>query len=207
MSRQATPARPTRPARRGRLARTVPLLLVAWLVLEIWLVTVVAGWIGWFPTLLLLVAGVFLGGAVIKRAGARAFRAAVELSRDPQSAQPQTGTSMTVLAGLLLMVPGFLSDLLAVTFLLPPTRAVWRAVGRRITGSALRSATPVGADRFADAMRLQEQLRIHRPDGKVVQGEVVDPPAGPRGSADPSGSSGTSGPSGPDTGYRPPIAP
>ncbi|MFJ4678173.1 MULTISPECIES: FxsA family membrane protein [unclassified Kitasatospora] len=198
MSRQATPARP---ARRGRLARTVPLLVVAWLVLEIWLVTVVAGWIGWFPTLLLLVAGVFLGGAVIKRAGARAFRAAVELSRDPQSAQPQTGTSMTVLAGLLLMVPGFLSDLLAVTFLLPPTRAVWRAVGRRIAGSALRSTTPVGADRFADAVRLQEQLRIHRPDGKVVQGEVVDPPAGPRGSADPSG------PSGPDTGYRPPIAP
>ncbi|MEU5389376.1 FxsA family protein, partial [Kitasatospora cineracea] len=125
MSQQATPARP---ARRGRLARTVPLLIVAWLVLEIWLVTVVAGWIGWFLTLLLLVAGVFLGGTVIKRAGARAFRAAVELSKDPQSAQPQTGTSMTVLAGILLMVPGFLSDLLAVTFLLPPTRAVWRAV-------------------------------------------------------------------------------
>ncbi|MFB7949826.1 FxsA family membrane protein [Kitasatospora phosalacinea] len=198
MSQQATPARP---ARRGRLARTVPLLAVAWLVLEIWLVTVVAGWIGWFLTLLLLVGGVFLGGAVIKRAGARAFRAAVELSKDPQSAQPQTGTSMTVLAGVLLMVPGFLSDLLAVTFLLPPTRALWRVVGRRISGSVLRSTSPVGADRFADAMRLQEQLRIHRPDGKVVQGEVVDPPAGPY------GSSGPSGPSGPDTGYRPPITP
>ncbi|WP_285739859.1 FxsA family membrane protein [Kitasatospora phosalacinea] len=194
MSQQATPARP---ARRGRLARTVPLLVVAWLVLEIWLLTVVAGWIGWFLTLLLLVGGVFLGGTVIKRAGARAFRAAVELSKDPQSAQPQTGTSMTVLAGVLLLVPGFLSDLLAVTFLLPPTRALWRAVGRRITGSVLRSTAPVGADRFADAMRLQEQLRIHRPDGKVVQGEVVDPPAG----------RGPSGPSGPDTGYRPPIAP
>ncbi|MFD7734658.1 FxsA family membrane protein [Kitasatospora phosalacinea] len=192
MSQQATPARP---ARRGRLARTVPLLAVAWLVLEIWLVTVVAGWIGWFLTLLLLVGGVFLGGAVIKRAGARAFRAAVELSKDPQSAQPQTGTSMTVLAGVLLMIPGFLSDVLAVTFLLPPTRALWRAVGRRISGSVLRSTSPVGADRFADAVRLQEQLRIHRPDGKVVQGEVVDPPAGPR------------GPSGPDTGYRPPITP
>ncbi|GLW55622.1 membrane protein [Kitasatospora phosalacinea] len=195
VSQQATPARP---ARRGRLARAVPLLAVAWLVLEIWLLTVVAGWIGWFLTLLLLVAGVFLGGTVIKRAGARAFRAAVELSKDPQSAQPQTGTSMTVLAGVLLMVPGFLSDLLAVTFLLPPTRALWRAVGRRISGSVLRSTSPVGADRFADAMRLQEQLRIHRPDGKVVQGEVVDPPAGP---------GGPSGPSGPDTGYRPPITP
>ncbi|MFJ5229143.1 FxsA family membrane protein [Kitasatospora sp. NPDC088391] len=189
MSQQETPARP---ARRGRLARSVPLLIAAWLVLEIWLLTVVAGWIGWFLTLLLLVAGAVLGGTVIKRAGARAFQAAVQLSKDPQSAQPQTGTSMTVLAGVLLIIPGFLSDLLAVTFLLPPSRALWRALGRRITGSVLRSTAPVGADRFADAMRLQEQLRIHRPDGKVVQGEVVDPPAGPQG---------------PDTGYRPPLTP
>ncbi|RKE17855.1 UPF0716 protein FxsA [Streptomyces sp. TLI_171] len=189
VSQQATSARP---ARRGRLARSVPLLIAAWLVLEIWLVTVVAGWVGWFLTLVLLLAGVFVGGTVIKRAGARAFRAAVELSQNPKSAQPQTGTSMTVLAGVLLILPGFLSDLLAVTFLLPPTRALWRTLGRRITGSVLRSTAPVGADRIADAMRLQEQLRIHRPDGKVVQGEVVDPPVGPQG---------------PDTGYRPPITP
>ncbi|MFJ5925085.1 FxsA family membrane protein [Kitasatospora sp. NPDC092948] len=194
MSQQATPTRPTR---RGRL-RFVPLLIAAWLVLEIWLVTVVAGWVGWFLTLMLLLAGVFLGATVIKRAGVRAFRAAVELSKDPQSAQPQTGTSMTVLAGVLLILPGFLSDLLAVTLLLPPTRLLWRVVARRLTGSVLRSTAPVGADRFADAMRLQEQLRIHRPDGKVVQGEVVDPPTGPK---------GPSGPSGPDTEYRPPIAP
>ncbi|MGW4382221.1 FxsA family membrane protein [Kitasatospora sp. NPDC004531] len=189
MSQQATPARPTR---RGRLARFLPLLIAAWVVLEIWLVTVVAGWVGWFLTLVLLVAGVFLGGTVIKRAGVRAFRAAVELSKDPKSAQPQTGTSMTVLAGVLLILPGFLSDLLAATLLLPPTRALWRAAARRLTGSVLRSTAPVGADRFADAMRLQEQLRIHRPDGKVVQGEVVDPPSQPQG---------------PDTEYRPPIAP
>ncbi|MEV4561509.1 FxsA family membrane protein [Kitasatospora sp. NPDC049285] len=189
MTQQATPSRP---ARRGRLARIMPLLIAAWVVLEIWLVTVVAGAIGWFLTLVLLLAGVFLGGAVIKRAGARAFRAAVEQSRDPQSAQPQTGTSMTVLGGLLLILPGFLSDLVAVTFLLPPTRALWRTLGRRVTGAALRSTAPLGTDTFADAARLQEQLRIHRPDGKVIQGEVVDPPTGPQG---------------PDTAYRPPITP
>ncbi|WP_441247538.1 FxsA family membrane protein [Kitasatospora sp. McL0602] len=189
MSQQATPARP---APRSRLRRVLPLLITAWLVLEIWLLTVVASAVGWFTVLVLLVGGVFLGGSLIKRAGLKAFSAAVEQSRDPQSQQPQTGTSLTVLAGVLLILPGFLSDLLGLTLLLPPTRALWRALGRRLTRSALRSTTPAGTEPFADAVRLQEQLRIHRPDGKVIQGEVVEPGS-------------PAGPSDPGVDHRPPI--
>lgn len=183
-------ATPDRPARRSTLRRTAPLLIAGWLVLEIWLLTVVASAAGWFSVLLLLLGGVFLGGWLIKRAGVRAFSAAVEQSRNPGSQQPQTATTMTVLAGVLLILPGFLSDVLALTLLFPPTRALWRSAARRLTAGALRSTAPVGADRFADAARLQEQMRIHRPDGKVIQGEVVEPGAGPR----------------PDTEYRPPIS-
>ncbi|MFD0257272.1 FxsA family membrane protein [Kitasatospora indigofera] len=191
MTQQATPARP---APRGRLRRVLPLLITAWLVLEIWLLVQVGSAIGGFAVVLLLLAGVLLGGWLIKRAGLKALSAALEQSRDPKPQQAQTGTSLTVLAGLLLIVPGFLSDLLAVTLLLPPTRALWRAAGRRAAGAALRRSPVAGTDPFADAVRLQEQLRIHRPDGKIVQGEVVDPAQGPR------------GPQGPETGYRPPIA-
>jgi UPF0716 protein FxsA len=171
----------------------LPLLITAWLVLEIWLLVLVGSWLGGFAVLLLLIAGGVIGGSLIKRAGLKALSAAIEQSKNPQSQQAQTGTSMTVLAGLLLIIPGFLSDLIALTLLLPPTRALWRAAGRRIADKALRSTSTVGADPFADAMRLQEQIRIHRPDGKVIQGEVVEPDAGPR------------GPQGPDTTYRPPI--
>lgn len=171
----------------------LPLLITAWLVLEIWLLVQVGSWLGGLTVVLLLIAGAVIGGSLIKRAGLKALSAAIEQSRDPQSQQPQTGTSLTVLAGLLLIVPGFLSDVLALTLLFPPTRALWRAAGRKVADKALRSATPVGADPFADAMRLQEQLRIHRPDGKVIQGEVVEPGAGP------------AGPQGPDTRYRPPL--
>ncbi|MFF3598450.1 FxsA family membrane protein [Kitasatospora indigofera] len=191
MTQQATPARP---APRGRLRRVLPLLITAWLVLEIWLLVQVGSAIGGFAVVLLLLAGVLLGGWLIKRAGLKALSAALEQSRDPKPQQAQTGTSLTVLAGLLLIVPGFLSDLLAVTLLLPPTRVLWRAAGRRAAGAALRRSPVAGTDPFADAVRLQEQLRIHRPDGKIVQGEVVDPAQGPR------------GPQGPETGYRPPIA-
>ncbi|MER7670754.1 FxsA family membrane protein [Kitasatospora sp. NPDC096128] len=190
MTQQATP---TRPVPRGRLRRVLPLVIAAWLVLEIWLLVLVGSWLGGFAVLLLLIAGGLIGGSLIKRAGLKALSAAIEQSKNPQSQQPQTGTSMTVLAGLLLIIPGFLSDLVALTLLFPPTRALWRVAGRKVADKAIRSTSTVGTDAFADAMRLQEQLRIHRPDGKVVQGEVVDPEAGPR------------GPQGPDTTYRPPI--
>ncbi|MFJ7248025.1 FxsA family membrane protein [Kitasatospora sp. NPDC098652] len=191
MTQQATPARP---APRSRLRRVLPLLFTAWLVLEIWLLVQVASWLGGLTVLLLLIAGAVIGGSLIKRAGLKALSAAIEQSKNPQSEQPQTGTSMTVGAGLLLIVPGFLSDLVALTLLFPPTRALWRAAGRRIADKAMRSTATVGSDAFADAIRLQEQMRIHRPDGKVIQGEVVDPETGPP------------GPQGPDTTYRPPIA-
>ncbi|GAA1169683.1 UPF0716 protein FxsA [Kitasatospora gansuensis] len=186
MSQQVPPA-PSAP--RGRVRRVLPLLIAAWLVLEIWLLTVVAEATSWFAVLLLLLGGLLLGGWLIKRAGLKAISAAIEQSRQPQSQQPQTGTSMTVLAGLLLMLPGFLSDVLGLSLIFPPTRALWRALGRRFATTALRSTAPVGADPLADAVRLQEQIRIHRPDGKVIQGEVVDPAQ----------------PSGPNTDYRPPI--
>ncbi|MFJ2576679.1 FxsA family membrane protein [Kitasatospora aureofaciens] len=187
MTQQATPARP---APRGKLRRVLPLLITAWLVLEIWLLVQVGSWLGGLTVLLLLIAGAVIGGSLIKRAGLKALSAAIEQSRDPKPQQPQTGTTMTVLAGLLLILPGFLSDLVALTLLFPPTRALWRAAGRRLADKALRSTSAVGADPFADAMRLQEQIRIHRPDGKVIPGEVVEPEAGPQG---------------PDTTYRPPI--
>ncbi|MEU1422926.1 FxsA family membrane protein [Kitasatospora sp. NPDC005751] len=187
MTQQATPAPQ---ARRGKLRRVLPLVVTAWLVLEIWLLVQVGSWLGGVTVVLLLIAGALIGGSLIKRAGLKALSAAIDQSRDPKSQQPQTGTSLTVLAGLLLMLPGFLSDALALTLLLPPTRALWRAAGRRFADRALRSTAGLGADPLADAVRLQEQLRIHRPDGKVIQGEVVEPGAGPRG---------------PDTTYRPPL--
>ena len=187
VTQQATPARP---APRGKLRRVLPLLIAAWLVLEIWLLIQVGSAIGGFAVAVLLLAGVVIGGWLVKRAGLKAISAAIDQSRDPKPQQAQTGTSLTVLAGLLLIIPGFLSDVLALTLLLPPTRALWRAAGRRLAGAALRRSPVAGTDPFADAVRLQEQLRIHRPDGKVVQGEVVDPGQGPQG---------------PDTGYRPPI--
>jgi UPF0716 protein FxsA len=174
-----TSTQPARP-RRGRLRTFLPLGIAAWLVLEIWLLTLVAGEAGGFTVLLLLVAGFLLGGAVVKRAGRRAFQnlnQAVQRGGTPSGSE---GNGWLMLGGLLLMLPGLVSDALGLLLLVPP---VQKALGRRAERTferRLRAAAPGG---FGDAF---QQARIHRPDGKVVQGEVIrdephgEAPRGPR---------------------------
>jgi UPF0716 protein FxsA len=161
-----TPTYPARP-RRSRLRTFLPLGLAAWLVLEIWLLIVVAGAAGGFTVFLLLLAGFVLGSVVIKRAGRRAFQ---NLNEALQRGTPPSrggGNGFMMLAGLLLMIPGLASDALGLFLLLPP---VQKAVGRyaeRTVDRKLREATPGS---LGDAF---QQARMHRPDGKVVQGEVI----------------------------------
>ncbi|MFF5725666.1 FxsA family membrane protein [[Kitasatospora] papulosa] len=164
---------PTRP-RRSRARTLLPLGIAAWLVLEVWLLTVVAGATNGFTVLLILVAGAVLGAAVIKRAGRRAFRNLTETLQQmpgqpgaPEAPSGTKGNGFLMLGGLLLMIPGMISDVAGLLLLLPPVRTVLGRFAERSLDRRMRAATPGG---FSDAF---QQARIHRPDGKVVQGEVV----------------------------------
>ncbi|MGP4000077.1 FxsA family membrane protein [Streptomyces sp. 8N706] len=171
--------RRTRPKR--SLARTVlPLAVAAWLLLEIWLLIVVADAFGGLTVLLLLVAGVVLGGYVIKRAGRRAWRGFTANLQRAQAAQAggqpgdgpgtddeSSGNTLPMLGGLLLMMPGLISDALGLLCIFPPTRTLLHRTMERSLSRRMRSAR-VGT--LGDAF---QQSRIHRPDGKIVQGEVI----------------------------------
>lgn len=162
----ATTARSGR-SRRSRLRRYLPLGVAAWLVLEVWLLTWVAGAAGGFTVFLLLVAGVVAGSVVVKRAGRRAFRNLNDALQRGGSPARGGGNGLTMLGGLLLMIPGLVSDAAGLLLLLPP---VQQAVARS-TESALRQRLRRAAPgSLGDAF---QQVRIHRPDGKVVQGEVI----------------------------------
>ncbi|MEU6480166.1 FxsA family membrane protein [Streptomyces sp. NPDC047017] len=157
----------TRPPR-SRLRRFLPLGVAVWLVLEIWLLTLVAGAAGGFTVFLLLVAGFVLGAVVIKRAGRRAFQNLNEaLQRGGAPSQGRGGNGLMMLAGLLLMIPGMLSDAAGLLLLLPP---VQRAVGGLTQRTVDRKLRTAGPGTLGDAF---QQVRMHRPDGKVVQGEVI----------------------------------
>ncbi|GAB7107012.1 FxsA family protein [Streptomyces phaeofaciens JCM 4814] len=154
----------TRP-RRSRLRTFLPLGLAVWLVLEIWLLTLVAGAAGGLSVFLLLVAGFVLGAVVIKRAGRRAFRNLNETLQRGTAPTRGGGNGLMMLGGLLLMIPGLLSDAVGLLLLLPP---VQKAVSAYAERRLLAAAGVPGS--LGDAY---QQVRIHRPDGKVVQGEVI----------------------------------
>ncbi|MGW9432436.1 FxsA family protein [Streptomyces decoyicus] len=205
----ATPSPSPRPPQRSRARRFVPLGIAAWMVLEIWLLTVVAGATNGLTVFLLLVAGVILGGYVVKRAGRRAWRNLTESlqtagdpaasgssasSDDAESAgaksgrgrsgsgksgsgKPGSGNTLPMAGGLLLMIPGLVSDALGLLCLFPPTgKLIQRRAEKLLTR---RSGHGYAPGTFGDAF---QQARMHRPDGKVVQGEVIreDEPSSPR---------------------------
>ncbi|MDJ0465818.1 FxsA family membrane protein [Streptomyces sp. H27-C3] len=167
---------PTVP-KRSRARTFVPLGIAAWLVLEIWLLTVVASAAGRLAVFLLLVAGAVFGAVVIKRAGRRAFRNLTETLQRQQSGETpeegreergsSRGNGFLMLAGLLLMLPGLLSDVAGLVCLLPPVRSFLSRFAER---SLERRMSAAGPGSLGNAF---QQARIHRPDGKVVPGEVI----------------------------------
>ncbi|MFE2293176.1 FxsA family membrane protein [Streptomyces sp. NPDC059452] len=196
---------PTRP-RRSRARRFLPLALAAWLVLEVWLLTMVASAAGGLTVLLILVAGAVLGTVVIKRAGRRAFKNLTEtLQQMPgQPGAPEApqvtggkgsrGNGLLMLGGLLLLIPGLISDAAGLLLLVPPVRTLISRRAERSLERRMRAASPGS---LSDAF---QQARMHRPDGKVVQGEVIRE----------DGTRPSSRPSGPDDdpqGPRPPLTP
>lgn len=194
-----TTGTPTAPRRRSPARTFLPLAVAAWLILEIWLLGLVAGAAGGLTVAALLAGGMILGAVVIKRAGRRAFKNLTDTlqqaqqGQQPAPPQPGQGNGLTMAAGLLLMMPGLLSDAVGLLCLLPPVRA-W--IGRRAARSLERNMAAAPAGSFGDAF---QQARIRYPDGKIVQGEVVreDRPGGQDAGPD----------TGPDTTYRPPLAP
>ncbi|MGR8011708.1 FxsA family membrane protein [Streptomyces hypolithicus] len=169
---------PTAP-KRSRARTFVPLGVAAWLALEIWLLTLVAGAAGGLAVFLLLVAGVVLGSVVVKRAGRRAFQNLTETLQRRQSGETpaqrrgSSGNGFLMLGGLLLMLPGLISDVVGLLFLVPLVRSF---LGRHAERSLERRMSAVSRGGLGDAF---QQARMHRPDGKVVQGEVIREEASP----------------------------
>ncbi len=178
-----------RPERRRRSPwrALLPLAVLAWAALEIWLLVLLAEVATGWTVLAVLLAGFLLGSAAVKRAGRRAWQGLAESvqqmqeglrdpagNHPPQTEPDRRGNGTAMLGGLLLMVPGLASDALGLLCLFPPTGALLRRGASRMAGRGRLGET------FQQAHTAQEQVRMHRPDGRVVTGEVVrddEPPS------------------------------
>lgn len=108
--------------------------------LELWVIIQIGGVIGALPTIVLLLS-FSLGGAWLVRNQGRAawdrFSRAMAAGRIP--AKETADGALIILAGALLLTPGFLTDLIGILLLLPPIRATIRTVGTaRLLGGGWR---------------------------------------------------------------------
>jgi UPF0716 protein FxsA len=118
------------------------LLFIAVPIAELYVIIQVGQAIGALPTIAILVADSIIGSLLWRsqgRAAWRRFNAAVAEGRPP--AREVLDGVLIVFGGALLITPGFLSDILGLLLLLPPTRALFRGViVRRFTSRLVTRA-------------------------------------------------------------------
>ena len=160
--------------RRGRTLPVLAVLLVVAPLVELYVLIQVGQVVGALWTVAALVVVSLLGAALLRREGWRTWRAfttASSAGRLP-AAEVADG-ALVLLAGALLLTPGFLSDVVGLLLLVPPVRAVLR---RAVLAYATRRVLPGMVDGVVDGVLRRPTARGSR----VVEGEVVDGPADDR---------------------------
>jgi len=112
--------------------------------------------IGFFNSLLVLAGVSVVGAWIVKRQGMRVWRRFNEQVRRGAVPSREIADGVALLvAGALLLTPGFITDAIGVLLLLPPVRAVVRTVlARRSRGKHVITATysgPLTEHRVIDA--------------------------------------------------------
>ena len=107
-------------------------LVVVLPLVELYVIVQVGQSIGLLPTIVLLIAISAIGTSLVKREGIKVyqdFTATLQRGEEPSS---QIVQGFCILAaGVFLLAPGFISDVLAISLLLPPTRALVVAIMSR----------------------------------------------------------------------------
>jgi len=159
-------------------------LLVAVPILEVWLLIKVGQQLGLLPTVLILIAEAIIGALLMRHEGSRAWKALNEaFTQNKVPTGELADAALILVGGVLLMLPGFLTDVLGFVFLLRWTRPAARKiiaffVARRIS----RLGIPVVRPRL-DTENLIEGETVEQPpansrkqDGPVIiAGEIEEP--------------------------------
>lgn len=151
------------------------LIFVILPIAELYVIIQVGGAIGIWPTLALLLLDGFLGAYLTRtqgRAAWRRFNEAMAAGRVP--AKEVYDGAAIIFGGALLLSPGFITDILGILLLVPPTRAIMRRV-------LLRAATIFRPVRYA----MFFYNRVPKGGGASTAGAGRGPSAGPTPGASP----------------------
>ena len=155
----------------------MPLLVLVFIfivvpIAELYVIFQVGDAIGWQWTLLILVADSIVGSLLLKsqgRAAWRRFNEAMAAGRVPH--REVLDGVLVIFGGAFLITPGFLTDIIGLVLLLPPTRIFMRKLlvrafrGRiaiQVAGAAARSRGRGGYDVEGTATEVREEPRAPR---------------------------------------------
>ncbi|MDX3190285.1 FxsA family protein [Streptomyces sp. MN03-5084-2B] len=144
---------------------------------EIAAIWAVGSAVGVLGTLGILLAGAILGSWLARREGGKAMRAFTAAARSGRPAEKELTDGMLVgLGGVLILVPGFVSDVLGLLLILPPSRAVARRLWlRRMEKRAVRFANQRrGPVMVVDSEVVSSEGPQHREQPTVIEGRVVE---------------------------------
>lgn len=141
------------------------LLVFGYPLIEILLLWWVASLIGWGFALLLLIAGFPAGAAIMRNAAAKVAL----MQETPEAQRPKIArdSAMMFTSGLLVMIPGYLTDIIGIVLLVPFVRSrVVTWIGSWMSIRMMRvpgfSTTGFSGAQFASYV-----------DGEVIQGVVI----------------------------------
>ncbi|MEM7489645.1 MAG: FxsA family protein [Pseudomonadota bacterium] len=141
-------------------------VFVAVPILEIALFIQLGGWLGLWPTLLIVVLTAALGTVLVRRQGlAELGRVKRSLDTFSDPTRPLAHGAMILASGLLLLTPGFFTDAVGFALLVPTVRdAVMRYVAARIDIRTM-SVPPAGGRPVDETVVEGDYVEVPRRDG------------------------------------------
>lgn len=107
--------------------RLIILIMIVIPIVEIWGLISVGRLIGTWQTIGVLLLTGFVGAYLARREGKRVWALArLQMSQRQVPTQSILDGICILVGGLLLLIPGFFTDLIGILLIIPPTRAVFR---------------------------------------------------------------------------------
>jgi UPF0716 protein FxsA len=149
---------------------------------ELYVILKVGDAIGLLPTLAILVADSLLGSWLLRSQGRvvwRRFNETLRAGRVPH--REIVDGVLVIFGGAFLITPGFLTDIIGVLLLLPPTRALFR---RSLQRQLERRAVPIAGQAASERFRRRPQTGDYDVEGTATEHDVpsaeLPPPTAPR---------------------------
>ncbi len=157
--------------------RTFPIFATLFFVvpfIEIWLLVKVGSVIGALPTIILVVATSILGAYLLRQQGLATMRRFQNTLQNGQLPAKELLEGVILLVGaVLLMTPGFFTDMFGLICLLPFTRQLVMALLAKRTTVYAQAHMQEAAYRANTQGRMDAAYRANTQGGMDIEGEVV----------------------------------